>query len=71
MYEPEDFEIGDTPLDVEVSPNPGMVLCIRFTADEAERLDAAAEARQMLITKLAHDLVLNALGAVPTKPPTR
>ena len=67
MLNPKEFEVGDTPLDIQVSPNLGIILSIRFTADEADEVFEAAESQGLPAIQLSHDLILQAVRSIPAR----
>lgn len=65
MFEPDDFALGDTPVEVEHPERVGIRLSIYFAPEEAVEVTEAAAARGLLVTEMAHDLILHALRSVP------
>jgi predicted DNA-binding ribbon-helix-helix protein len=59
--EPEDFEAGDEPVEVERRPRAGAVLSIRLTSEEFEQLQELAKARRMTLSRLGRTAILSYL----------
>ncbi len=53
----DDIELGDTPIQVERQPRAGIVVSVRFDADEADGLEVAAEYAGQSLSRLVHDVV--------------
>lgn len=64
MVDPNDFEAGEEPIEVERRLPPGVVVSIRMDADEARLLFDAARRSGKTIVEVAKDGVLEHLRAV-------
>ena len=56
-----EVELGDEPLEVRRRPRSGVVVAVRLTADEADRLHDLADAAGMTITALARQALVKYL----------
>jgi len=59
--DPEQFEVGDEPIDVERRPRAGVVVSIRLSPDEADRLQELAAERNMTLSRLGREAIVRLL----------
>ena len=53
----EEFELGTEPLDVERRQRAGVVVSVRLTAAEADRLSALAQAQRKTVSQVVREAV--------------
>lgn len=51
----EDIELGEDAIEVERKPRAGVVISVRLSADEADRLQQLAEERKTTLSHVAHE----------------
>jgi predicted transcriptional regulator len=56
--EPEDFELGDEPIEVERRPRAGAVLSIRLSGEEVDRLQQLAKARGISLSRMGREAII-------------
>lgn len=59
----DDYELGDEPMQVERAPRAGVVVSVRLSPEEAERLFLVARLSDKLITEVAKEALLQGLVA--------
>ena len=52
---PEDIELGDELIEVERRPRAGVVVSVRLSADEADRLQRLADERKTTLSHVAQE----------------
>ncbi len=66
---PDDIELGDEPIDVERRPRAGVVVSVRLTAEEADRLQTIADGHNTTLSRVAREAIERYLasggGAAP------
>ena len=63
MVDRDDVEVGDEPVDVERRPRAGVVVSVRLSPEEAERLLRLAEARGTTLSQVTREAVASYLRA--------
>lgn len=65
----ENFELDDEPVDVERRPRADVVISVRLSRDEADRLHEAAKRANKTLSQTAREAITNCLGGA--SPPAR
>jgi len=66
---PEDIELGDAPVQVERRPRAGVVLSVRLSPNEADRLQDIAAQRQVPLSTVAREAIVTYLTDGPLARP--
>jgi hypothetical protein len=53
----DDLDLGDEPLEVERPPRAGLIVSVRLSPDEADRLEELAEQRGTTLSQLARGII--------------
>ena len=64
---PEDIELGDDVIEVERKPRAGVVVSVRLSADEANRLQQLAEERRTTLSHVAQEALSAYLAHGPER----
>jgi hypothetical protein len=67
----EQFEAGDEPVEVERRARAGVVVSVRLTPDEADRLQELAAERNTTLSRLGREAIVRLLddGNAPSRSP--
>ena len=68
---PKDVELGDEVIEVERRPRAGVVLSVRLSPDEADRLQGIAEARRTTLSQVAREAITSYLSSGAMAAPAR
>src|SRR5713101_5745245 len=60
--EPKDIELGDELIEVERRPRSGVVISVRLSPDEADQLQAKAQARRTTLSSVAREAITSYLS---------
>ena len=66
MVDKNDFEAGDEPVQVKRSSRAGVVVSVRLSPEEADRLQDIAEERRTTLSQIAREAVALYLRVGPT-----
>lgn len=69
MMERQDIELGDEPVQVGRKRRAGVVVSVRLSADEAERLMQLAEERKVSLSQVAREAITTYLLHGPVHQP--
>jgi predicted transcriptional regulator len=67
--DPSDIELGDEPIELERRSRAGVVVSVRLSPDEADRLQDIAERRQTTLSRVAREAIKTYLTHGPVKQP--
>jgi len=62
MPEQDEFEIGTEPIEVQRKPRAGVVLSVRLSPEEADRIEDIADDRGMTVSQVARQAISSYLG---------
>jgi hypothetical protein len=65
MVDRSAFEAGDEPLAVERRPRAGVVVSVRLSPEEADRLEGLAESRRMTLSQVVREAISMYLRSGP------
>ena len=54
---PDDIELGDEAIEVERRERAGVVVSVRLSAEEADRLQSIAEDRKTTLSRVAREVI--------------
>ena len=66
---PDDIELGDEVIEVEKKPRAGVVVSVRLSAEEADRLQDLADKRGISLSRVAREALSGYLAHGPERPP--
>ena len=59
---PDDIEVGDEVIEVERRERAGVIVSVRLSAEEADRLQSMAEDQKTTLSRVAREVIANYLA---------
>lgn len=66
----DEIELGDEVIEVERRPRAGVVVSVRLSPEEADRLQGLAEQRKATLSQVAREALTSYLNRGPDRPPS-